>query len=186
MASDVAGRPGRMPWRIIGWGGAAALLALPFAAMQFTREVTWTPGDFVAFGALLLMVGVPLELAARISENWSYRGGAALALIAMFLTIWANLAVGIVGSEDNPPNLLFFAALLVGVAGSIVARFRPRGMGIAMATTAAALGVAFVIAVSGPTDEPWVPHMRELIGTSVFAALFLASAALFRKAARSV
>lgn len=112
-------------------------------------------------------------------------GGAALALLGAFLTIWTNLAVGIVGSNDNPANFLFFGALLVGVAGAIVARFRPRGLGIAMAVTAAALCVAFVIAVSGPTDEPWVPHVRELIGTSVFAALFLASAALFRRASRT-
>jgi hypothetical protein len=44
--------------------------------------------------------------------------------------------------------------------------------------------VAFVIASLGPTDEPNVKHVVELAGTSVFAGLFLASAALFRKAAR--
>jgi len=185
MASNADGLVARMPWRAIGWGGAAALLALPFIAMQLTPEVDWTTSDFVAFGAMLLMVGVPLELAARMSRNWSYRGGAALALLGSFLTTWANFAVGIVGSEDNPANLLFFGALLLGVAGAIVARFRARGMAVAMIMTAAALGVVFVVAVSGPTDEPNVPHWRELIGTSVFAALFLASAALFRKASRA-
>ena len=175
----------RVPWRTIGWGGAAALLALPFAAMQVTREVVWTASDFMVFGAMLLMVGIPLELTARMSKDWSYRGGALLALLGMFLTIWANLAVGIVGSEDNPANLLFFGALLVGIAGAIVVRFRAGGMALAMIATAAALGLAFVVAVSGPTDEPFVPHSRELLGTSVFAALFLGSAALFRKASRA-
>jgi hypothetical protein len=53
-----------------------------------------------------------------------------------------------------------------------------------MAATAVALGVAFAIAVSAGTDEPQVPYGRELVGTGVFAALFLCSAALFRKAAR--
>jgi hypothetical protein len=185
MASKASGVLARMPWRVIGWGGAAALLALPFVAMQFTSEVVWTASDFIAFGAMLLMVGVPLELAARTSADWSYRGGAALALLGMFLTTWANLAVGIVGSEDNPANLMFFAALLLGIAGAIVARFRPRGMAVAMMATAAALGVAFVIAVSAPTDEPHVAHWRELAGTGLFAVLFLASAALFRKASRA-
>jgi drug/metabolite transporter (DMT)-like permease len=176
---------GRMPWRAIGWGGAAALLALPFLAMQFTNEVVWTASDFVAIGVMLLMVGIPLEVAVRMSPSWSYRAGAALALLGAFLTVWANLAVGIVGSNDNPANLLFFGALLIGGAGAIVARFRARGTDLAMAATAAALGVAFVIAVSGPTDEPNVPHWRELIGTSAFAALFLASSALFCKASRA-
>lgn len=186
MASEASGVLARMPWRTIGWGGAAALLALPFVAMQFTREVVWTASDFIAFGVMLLMVGVPLELAARASKDWSYRGGALLALAGMFLTIWANLAVGIVGSEDNPNNALFFGALLVGIVGAIIARGRPAGMALAMIATAASLGVAFVIAVTGPTDEPFVPHVREGIGTAVFAGLFLGSSALFRRASRSV
>ena len=186
MASRPDNAGGGIPWRAIGWGGAAALLALPFVAMQFTRDVTWTLSDFVAFGVMLLMVGIPLELAVRTSRNWAYRGGALLGLVGMFLTIWANLAVGIVGSEDNPANLWFFAALLVGIVGSAIARFRPNGMAVAMVATAASMGVAFAIAVMGPTDEPNVSHWLELAGTSVFAALFLGSAGLFRKAGRSV
>jgi hypothetical protein len=57
-------------------------------------------------------------------------------------------------------------------------------MSIAALVTAASLGLAFVIAVMQPTDEPFVPHIREAFGTGVFAALFLTSSALFRKAAR--
>jgi hypothetical protein len=170
---------------MIGWGGAAALLALPFIAMQFTRDVNWTLSDFIVFGAMILMVGIPLELVARASRSWYYRGGALLALAAAFLTVWANLAVGIVGSEDNPANLMFFGALLVGVAGTIATRVRAGGMAWAMVATAASLGVAFVIAASGPTDEPNVSHLIEAVGTGVFAALFLGSAALFRKASRA-
>ena len=175
---------GAVPWRAIGWGGAVALLALPLVAMQFTKEVTWSLGDFVVFGGMLLMVGIPLELAARASRSWAYRGAAILALLGMFLTIWANLAVGIVGSEDNPANQLFFVALLVGIVGTAVARAKAQGMAWAMAATAVALEAAFAVAVVGPTDEPFVPHVREFIGTSVFAALFVASALLFRRAAR--
>ena len=186
MASRPDNAGAGVPWRAIGWGSAVALLALPFIAMQFTRDVIWTLSDFVAFGVMLLLVGIPLELAVRMSRNWSYRGGALLALLGMFLTIWANLAVGIVGSEGNPANMWFFAALLVGIAGSAIGRFRAKGMAIAMVATAAAIGFAFAVAVMGPTDEPNVSHWLELAGTSVFAALFLGSAALFRRAARSV
>ena len=140
MASRPNNAGAGIPWRAIGWGGAAALLALPFIAMQFTGEVVWTLSDFIVFGAMILMGGIPLELTVRMSRDWSYRGGALLALIGMFLTIWANLAVGIVGSEHNPANLGFFAALLVGIAGSAIARFRANGMAIAMVATAASLG----------------------------------------------
>ncbi|HKP34797.1 MAG TPA: hypothetical protein VJT70_08490 [Sphingomicrobium sp.] len=171
------------PWRIIGWGGAVALLAAPFIAMRFTTEVNWTASDFIFAGVLLGVIGGGFELAVWASSNRAYRAAAALALLGTFLVIWTNLAVGIVGSENNPTNLLFFGALLVGIAGSVVGRFRAPGMTLAMVATAVSLGMAFGIAVMGPTDEPFVPHSRELIGTGVFAALFLGSAALFRKAA---
>jgi hypothetical protein len=180
---DNAGRGG-IPWRIIGWGTAVALLALPFAAMQLTSEVTWTEADFVVFGAMIALVGGAFELAVRASGSAAYRAAAALALLAAFLVTWANLAVGIVGSEDNAANLLFFAALAVGIVGAVVGRLKAEGMAKAMAATALALGVAFAIAAMGGSDEPSVPRLRELAGSAVFAALFLGSAGLFRMAAR--
>lgn len=174
----------QIPWRLLGWGGAVALLALPFLAMQMDAPgVNWSPGDFIFAGSLLAIVGGLLELGFGRSRNTAYRAAFALAVLGMFLVIWVNLAVGIVGSEDSPANQWFFGALLVGLAGSIAARLRPAGMSWAMAATACALWGAFAIAVSAPTDEPFVPHLREFIGTSVFAVLFLASAALFRRAA---
>jgi hypothetical protein len=44
-------------------------------------------------------------------------------------------SVGIVGSEHKPANLLFFAALLIGMVGGALARFRARGMSRAMIAT---------------------------------------------------
>ena len=173
-----------VPWRILGWGSAVLLLAIPFAAMRFTSEVKWTVGDFLVAGALFAIIGGLLELAIWASSNWAYRAGAALGLLGFFLIIWANLAVGIVGSEDNSANILFFAAPLLGIVVALVARFRAEGMAAASIATAFALGVAFVVAVNLPTDEPFMSHWVELAGTAAFAALFLASAALFHKAAR--
>jgi hypothetical protein len=185
MASKASNGSRRFSWRIAGWGTAVALILLPFVAMQFTKQVNWTAADFAVFGLMLLCVGIPLELAARFVRNRAYVAAAALALLGAFLVTWANLAVGIVGSEHDPANLLFFAALLVGIAGSAFARFRAPGMSRAMIATGTALGVAFAIAVIVPTDEPNVSHLRELAGTSVFAALFLLSAWLFRRAAKA-
>ena len=171
-----------VPWRLMGWGGAVALLTIPFVAMRFTNDVDWSAGDFIFAGALFTIVGGAFELAVKASGNWYYRAGAAVALLATFLVIWANLAVGIVGSESNPANLLFFGALLVGIVGACVVRFRASGMAGVTAATAISLGAAFAIALTQPTDEPFVSHWVELAGTTIFAGLFLASAALFRKA----
>jgi hypothetical protein len=177
-----AGRGSR--WTLLLWGGAALLLLLPFVAMRFTSEVNWGPEDFIAMGIMLVILCGTIELAVRLSGSKAYRLAVAAAIGGAFLITWANLAVGIVGSEDNPVNQLFFAALLVGILGSIDARFRANGMAAAMLATAAAIAIAFVVAVGGVTDEPNVSHWRELIATTVISSPFLLSAWLFREAAR--
>lgn len=169
--------------RMVGWSVAAALLLLPFVAMQFTPEVNWTASDFIIWGIMLGAAGGLFELAVRLSPLPSYRAGFALALVGAFLVTWVNLAVGIVGSEDNPSNQFFFLALLVGIVGSGVARLRAAGMTYAMFATAAALGIAFVFAEMSPRDELWVPATREAIGTGILALIFVTSALLFRRAA---
>ena len=175
---------GTSPWRIIGWGVAVLLLAAPFVAMQVNAEgVNWTLGDFIVMGVMLGTVGGLLELAVRMSRNRFYRAGAGLALLGTFLVVWVNLAVGIVGSEDNANNQLFFVALLMGIAGIIGAKARAGGMVRAMLTAAAAIVLAFVFAQLGVRDEPMVKPLVEGVGTSVFVALFLASAWMFRRAA---
>lgn len=160
------------------------LLAAPFVAMQLHADgVNWSPGDFIFAGAIFAIVGGLLELAVwKISSGW-YRAGVAVALLGYLLTIWANLAVGIVGSEHNPANQLFFIALLIGIAGACVARFRANGMAWAMTASAISLMIAFAVASTAPRDEPLVHHAVEFAGTAMFAALLLASAWLFRRAA---
>ena len=112
----------------------------------------------------------------RLSKNGSYRVAALVALATAFLTVWANLAVGMIGSEDNPLNLLFGGVLAVALAGAIVARFQPAGMVRAMAVTAAGQALAGAAGLS--TD------VRGAVFSMAFAVPWVVSAALFRKAAR--
>lgn len=167
----------RNPWRLIGWGGIAALMLTPAIAMQFTDEVNWTVGDFVFAALMFGCVGLAVELAVRANPSSSYRAGVGIALAASFLTIWINLAVGIVGNEDNPVNALFFLVPLVAVAGSLLGGFRARAMAIAATLAAAAqLGVMLYIWATGQGFPVGV--------TGFFGTLWLVAAALFRQAAR--
>jgi len=83
--------------RYLVWGGAAVLLALPLLAMQFTDEVDWTGADFIVMGLMLLLACTAYEIAAFVARSNAYMVAAALAVGGGFLTIWANLAVGIIG-----------------------------------------------------------------------------------------
>lgn len=172
MTSEMA-RSGGNHWRIAGWGFAAALLATPFVAMQFTREVQWTASDFVVMGVL---IGLAMEAAVRLSAgSWPYRLGGIAAALTAFLTIWVNLAVGMIG-DDNPYNLLFAVPILVAFGGGVLARFRAEGMTYAM-TTAALLQA--LVALGGMAQDS-----RGAIFSLLFAVPWLLAAALFRMADR--
>lgn len=76
----------------------AAILLIPFVAMQFTGEVNWTASDFVIGAVLLAGTGMLFELAkARLRTRKARLAG--IAVIALgFVFVWAELAVGLVGS----------------------------------------------------------------------------------------
>ena len=168
------GRRRWSPWRVTAWGFAAGLLLLPLIAMRYTDEVNWTGSDFVFMGVLLGSVGLAFEFIVRKSGSLAYRFGAALTLIAAFLTIWVNAAVGMIG--DGPYNLLFGGVLLIALIGAIVARFEPAGMARAMVVAAIAQGVLSAVGMS--TDA------RGGILSMTFVVPWLLAAELFRKAAR--
>ncbi|WP_196778672.1 hypothetical protein [Cognatilysobacter tabacisoli] len=181
-------RRGANRWRPLIWGGAAGLLLLPLVAMQFTAEVNWTGGDFIAMGALLAIACSLYELGAWLSGNPAYRAGFAIAVLAGFLTVWVNLAVGMFGSEHNDLNLMFAGVLLVAALGALAARFRAAGMARAMAATGVAqlvaAGVGLAVGLNVGTDEVAGPSLyREAFLTACFAVPWFASAWLFERAA---
>jgi len=121
-AENDGGRRGSR-WRIVAWGTAGILLLLPLVAMQFTDEVNWDEADFAVFGAMLAVACGTCELAARMTDNRAYRAAVGVAIAAAFILVWMNLAVGIIGSEDNPANLMYGGVLAIGIIGAVIARF---------------------------------------------------------------
>jgi hypothetical protein len=160
------------------WSVAATLMLWPLVAMQFTDEVAWDLADFVLAGALFGGVGLAYELAVRKTASAAYRAAVGVALAAALILVWANLAVGIMGDEGNPANLMYFGVLAVGLVSALLARFRPRGMVYALIATAVAQTLVAVVAWSAGLG--FTGPM-----TVFFAALWLFSASLFRKAARA-
>ena len=166
---------------------AALVLLLPLVAMQFTDEVVWDETDFAVIGATLVGACGAYELAARMTGNIAYRAAVGVALAAAFILVWMNLAVGIIGNEENPANLMYGGVLAVGIVGAIIARLQPHGMARALAATALAqalVGVIALIAGLGSTGANWPGAIVFLTG--FFAALWLVSAWLFRKAGREL
>lgn len=85
----------RPSWRIVLWSAAGLLLLLPWVAMQFTDEMRWDGGDFVLFGGMLMLACGALEVALRLTADRRKRWLAGGAVLAVFLLVWAELAVGL-------------------------------------------------------------------------------------------
>lgn len=76
----------------------AAILLVPLIAMQFTGEVNWTASDFVVAAILLGGTGFLFEFALKKFRTRKSRLVAVGVIGLAFLFVWAELAVGIVGS----------------------------------------------------------------------------------------
>lgn len=158
------------PWRMAMWGALATLLSLP-AIFRFP----WTASDFVIMGIMLGSVGLGIEFLVRRSGSNAFRLGSVVAVVTAFMTVWANLAVGMIGSEDNPYNLFFVAIPFAVFAAGALARFEARQMAWIVAAAAA---VQLALALGGMSVD-----LRGARFSSFFAFLWLIAAALFWSAA---
>jgi hypothetical protein len=158
----------------------ALILLIPLLAMQFTDEVVWSLTDFTVAGALLSGTGFAYLLLSRRADTTLYRAAVGIALAAALLLVWANLAVGIIGSEDNPANLMYFGVLGVLVIGAAIAQLEPQGM--ARALFATALAQALVPGIAFLLSTPRAASLQVLGVTALFIMLFVLSGLLFRRA----
>lgn len=163
-----------------------SILMIPFIAMMFTDEVNWTASDFAVMGLILIGTGLTYVFISSKSTNKAYKFAVGIAILAGLLLIWSNLAVGIIGSETNPLNILYFGVFIVGITGAWVSRFQSRGMATAMLLSAATQMLIPVVALI--IDRPTLDEPPGILGVFIlnliFAAMFTLSAVLFRFAAK--
>ncbi len=181
--AEKGGRRRWSRWRIAGWAAGAFMLLLALVAKQFIGEVSWVD-NLAQTGALLIGVGIAVELASRKTGEAAYRAAVGLALGSVLLLGWVNAAVGIIGSEDNEANLMYGGVLVVGAIGAIIARFKPEGMARVLFAMALAQTLVAVIALVGRLGSPYSGPLEIVTINGFFVALFVGSAVLFSKAAR--
>jgi hypothetical protein len=159
----------------------ALLLCIPFIAMRFTDEVKWSAADFIIMGILIFGTGLSYVLLTRSSSNIINRAAVALAIGSTFLLIWANLAVGLIGSGPNAANLMYIGIVAIVIIGTFLSRFTAKGMERVMFTTTIALLLFAVIQLLAKMYEYHGSSIIEIIGVNLFfATLFAVSGLLFR------
>lgn len=87
--------PKRIP---IVLGLVGLILSIPFLFMQFSKEVAWSPTDFLVAGCLLALTGFAIDFVLRTAKGSGRRVLMIMGIILAFLLLWAELAVGVFGS----------------------------------------------------------------------------------------
>lgn len=159
----------------------AVILLVPLVATLTSPEWNWGVTSFVVAYVLMTGVGWAYRWLTRSDRPLSYRIAAALALLAAFLLLWINLAVGLIGSEENPANLLYAGVLAIGAVGAIISRSSPRRLALVLVVVAVDQTLVPVIALLvWPQD--FSPGVGPVFGLNAcFVLCFAASAALFRR-----
>jgi len=177
----------------------AIIMLFPIFGSLYVDDWHWHWYSFVFAGALVFSAALGYELVARRMNNKTYRLAVGVAVITGFAMNWVNFAVGVFGEFDDIPTKPFYwGVILIGLIGATVVRFKPRGMMYVMAAMAIAQMTVPVIAlIVWPVE---IRHLRHVAfpmlfaptvagafgANAIFAALFIGSALLFRRASASL
>lgn len=157
------------------------LLMIPLVAMQFTDEVDWDLPDFIIMGILLFSAGFSYVLIAQHTKGIVHRLAVASAIGTTLLMIWANLAVGLIGSGPNPGNLMYIGVVGVVIIGTVLGRFTAKGMERTVFAAALALVLHTGIALLANMHQYPNSSVAGIICVNgFFAILFSVSGLLFR------
>ena len=74
------------------------LLLIPLVGMALTDEIKWSIIGFIIMGFLLTLLGFGINFIINQSKNLKNRILYIGILVSIFLLIWAELAVGIIGT----------------------------------------------------------------------------------------
>ncbi|MDD4756505.1 MAG: hypothetical protein PHG29_10540, partial [Prolixibacteraceae bacterium] len=171
--------------RLIVWAFIIiVILMIPLTVMQFTDEVNWSLFDFIVMGIALFAVGLAYELVSARSYKTVYRVACGVGLAGAFLLFWMNLAVGIIGNEGQPANLMYGAVFAVGITGSFVAGFKPRGMAFTLFASAFVQMLVPVAALIIWPQVSWgaLGMIRVFVLNAFFATMLVLAAMLFLRA----
>ena len=164
----------------------ALLMLLPLAASLLLEDFNWGVFDFIFTGGLLFAAGLAFDLITRRSGSNVYRAAFAVAIATAAFLFFSNLAVGVIGSDDEPANVMYLGVIAIPVIGAVAVRFRPGGMAWAMFVAAAAQASTIVIAlVFGLHTYPESSVLEIFAVNGFFMTGWIVAGLLFRWAADS-
>lgn len=159
------------------------LLLIALLGNTFVEGWNWQPRGFVLLWVVLAVAALVYKLIATSpGAAPAHRLAAALAVLTGFVIFWMSIGPKIIG-EENPGNLLYLLAILLGLIGVGFSRFQPARLAKVAFGMAAALIIIPVAAVLlWPSSFGHGYYKVQLLSCG-FAAIFITSGLLFGRAA---
>lgn len=159
------------------------LLLIALLGNTFVEGWNWPPRAFVLLWTVLAVAALVYKLiATRPGAAAAHRVAAALAVLTGFVIFWMSIGPKIIG-EENPGNLLYLLAILLGLVGVGFSRLQPARLArVAFGLAAALLVIPVVAVLLWPANfDHGYPRVQ--LTSAVFAAMFVTSGLLFRRTA---
>ena len=162
------------------------VLAAGVIGNQTVDGFNWSAFDFVWVTVVLMTAGLLFEFISTRSSSLVFKAAVGVAVLASLMLVWVNGAVGVLGNEDNPANLMYFAVIVTGLMGLGLSRFKAKGLARTMFTMALVQAIIPVIALSVWGDQYFddaspIPVLVQVLGiTGFFCTMFVFSGLLFR------
>jgi len=166
---------------------ASAIILITLTACFVSTEMDWSLFDFVLIWSLLFCAGALYKWITLFAVDSGYRAAVGLAILTGVFMIWSNLGVGIVGSEDEPFNLVYVALLALGLIAAFWVRFEARSLFYVMLSMA--MGLGFITLLAFGLGMHRIPHSStlEILAVHSFLAVpIILSGILFHHAAEDM
>lgn len=124
--------------------------------------------DYIALGMLAsILIAAAVAFFLTKGRHAMYRMAILASLGVAFFMNWAIPAVGILGVEGDPADLMYFALQTVVILGAVFVRFRPKGMVGVMAVAVAAHVAVIIAAVLMGLHLRAVTPIDEIIAVNI-------------------
>ncbi len=161
----------------------ACIVLAAVVAQLFVPGFNWPAGGFLRVGMILFAIGLVYEFVASKGKSRAYRVATSIAVLSCLMLAWGTVVGGWIGGEDNPANVLYFIPTVIGIGGTLLARFSPRGMALAAFVASACVLLAPPVAFAAGLIELGPNSIRVFATSAFFAGLFALSGVLYRRAA---